>query len=87
MSATTMVHVRVDDEIKIQASKAFERMGLTMSEGLRVFLHRVAADQALPFTLKVPNDVTRAAMEEARSMSARFRTGEEMMEDLSADRG
>ena len=86
MSATTMLHVRVDDEVKEQAAKAFERMGLTMSEGLRVFLRRVAADQALPFALQVPNATTWAAMEEARSMSARFQTGEELMDNLSGNR-
>ncbi len=85
MGATTMLHVRVDDEVKDQAAKAFKRMGLTMSEGLRVFLHRVATDQALPFALQVPNATMRAAMEEARNMDARFGTGEERMDDLSGD--
>ena len=86
MGATTMLHVRVDDEVKDQAAKAFERMGLTMSEGLRVFLRRVATDQALPFALQVPNATTQAAMEEARGMSARFGTGEDLMDDLSGCR-
>ena len=86
MGATTMLHVRVDDETKDQAARAFERMGLTMSEGLRIFLHRVAADQALPFALQVPNATTRAAMEEARTMTARFGTGEELTDDLSGNR-
>ena len=86
MRATTMLHVRVDDEVKDQAAQAFGRMGLTMSEGLRVFLRRVAADQALPFALQVPNAATRAAMEEARTMSARFEAGEELMDDLSGNR-
>ena len=85
MSAMTMLHVRVDDELKDQAAKAFERMGLTMSEGLRIFLRRVAADQALPFALQVPNAATRAAINEARVMSARFETGEALMDDLSGD--
>ena len=86
MGATTMLHVRVDDEVKDQAAKAFERMGLTMSEGVRVFLRRVATDQALPFALQVPKAMTRAAMEEAGGMDARFGTGEELMDDLSGDR-
>ena len=86
MGTTTMLHVRVDDETKDRAARAFERMGLTMSEGLRIFLHRVAADQALPFALQVPNAATRAAMEEARTMTARFGTGEELVDDLSGNR-
>jgi DNA-damage-inducible protein J len=60
-----MLHVRVDEDTKERASAALEAMGLSVSEAVRVFLHRVAAEQAIPFALKVPNTVTRAAMEEA----------------------
>ena len=44
---------------------ALEAMGLSMSEAVRIFLRRVAADQAFPLELKVPNAETRAAMAEA----------------------
>ena len=82
---TTMLHVRVDDQTKEQANSAFEAMGLSMSEAVRVFLRRVAADQAIPFALKVPNAATRAAMEEARTMSrARFATPEALFDALDA---
>ena len=60
MAATTMLHVRVDDETKIRAAAALGEMGLTVSEAVRVFLRRVAADQALPFDIKVPRAGTRA---------------------------
>jgi DNA-damage-inducible protein J len=83
----SMLHVRVDDETKERASVALSQMGLTMSEAVRVFLHRVAADQALPFAVEVPNARTRAAMREARAIGkARFRTAEELFDDLPADK-
>jgi DNA-damage-inducible protein J len=79
-----MVHVRLDDETKVQASAAVEAMGLTLSEAVRVFLHRVAADQAMPFAMKVPNSKTRAAMAEARALSsARFATSDDAFDALS----
>ena len=71
MAATTMVHVRVDEHIKTQASETLAAMGLTVSDAIRVFLTRVVADQQLPFALKAPNAGTRAAMKEARAMSKR----------------
>jgi DNA-damage-inducible protein J len=49
-----MLHVRVDDETKEQATAALEAMGLSVSEAIRVFLRRVAVEQAMPFALKVP---------------------------------
>lgn len=68
MATTTMVHVRVNEKIKAQATKALSAMGLSVSDAVRVFLTRVAAEQQLPFDLKVPNAETRAAMAEIDQM-------------------
>jgi DNA-damage-inducible protein J len=49
-------------------------------------LTKAPAKKALPVALKVPNADTRAAMEEARSMSrARFANADEMFHDLEED--
>lgn len=83
---TTMLHVRVDGETKERAEVALAAMGLTVSDAVRVFLRRVAAEQAIPFPVKVPNPATRAAMEEARAMGARarFATADELLDALAA---
>ena len=86
MRPMTTLHVRVDNHIKAQATEVFERMGLTMAEGVRAFLRRVAADQALPFAFQMPNAATQAAMEEARAMSVRFEADEEPRDDLVRSR-
>ena len=83
MATTTMIHVRVEEQIKKQASDALEAMGLSVSDAVRVFLTRVAAEQQIPFALRVPNAETRAAMEEARAKSqARFTNADELFDDL-----
>ncbi|WP_345793211.1 type II toxin-antitoxin system RelB/DinJ family antitoxin [Thauera sp. JM12B12] len=68
MAQSSMLHIRVDDETKTQATEALAAMGLSMSDAVRIFLKRVVNDQAFPLELKVPNAETRAAMEEARAM-------------------
>ena len=76
MSAhTSMLHVRIEDSIKAQAMLALDAMGLSVSEAVRLFLHRVVAEQAFPLELKVPNAETRAAMEESRAMMAARKAG------------
>lgn len=86
MTTTTMVHVRVDEKIKAQATKALTAMGLSVSDAVRVFLMRVAAEKQLPFALKVPNAKTHAAMAEARAMSrARFVSADELIDELDKD--
>ena len=86
MAATTMVHVRVDDETKAQATEALAAMGLSVSDAVRIFLKRVVADQAMPLELKVPNAETRVAMEESRAIlrahRARFASARELFDDL-----
>ena len=61
MASTTMVHVRVDEQIKTQATQTLAAMGLTISDAVRVFLMRVLAGQQMPFALKAPNVEIRAA--------------------------
>jgi len=83
MAATTMVHVRVDEHIKTQATETLSAMGLTVSDAVRIFLTRVVADQQLPFALKAPNASTRVAMKEARAMSkARVASASELINEL-----
>jgi len=78
-----MVHVRVDEHLKIESTRTLAAMGLTVSDAIRVFLTRVVADQQLPSSLVAPNAQTRAAMEEARAMAqARFATADDLMHDL-----
>lgn len=86
MATTSMVHIRVDDKIKAQATETLAAMGLSVSEAVRLFLVRVVADQALPFELKVPNARTRRAMAEAddivRTRRARFANADELFANL-----
>lgn len=85
--ATEMLHVRVDEETKAKATAALDAMGLSVSEAVRVFLRRVAADQAIPFVIRVPNATTRAAMEEARAMSkAHHATAGALFDALEANK-
>lgn len=86
MAATTMVHVRVDNDVKDQATEALAAMGLSVSDGVRLFLKRVVAEQAMPIELKVPNAETRAAMEESRAIirahRARYANAQALFNDL-----
>ena len=71
--ATTMIHVRIDGQLKDSATQALAAMGLSVSDAVRLLLTKVVAEQRLPFTLQVPNAETQQAMREARTITqARF---------------
>lgn len=89
--ASSMLHVRLDDEIKAQGGAVLEAIGLSASDAVRLLYHRLIADQAFPLELKVPNAETRAAFEEAgeilRARRARFASPDELFADLEANSG
>ena len=86
MSATTMIHVRIDEQVKAQATETLAAMGLTVSDAVRVFLTRVIADQEMPFAVKAPNAASRVAIAEAgkivKGRKARFATAGDLMNDI-----
>lgn len=71
MGESSMIHVRVDNELKAKATEALNAMGLSVSDAVRLLLHRIATDQAFPLELKVPNAETRAALAEAEEIIRR----------------
>ena len=51
MTSSSMLHIRVDDTLKTDASETLGRMGLSVSDAVRMLLRRVVEDQALPTAL------------------------------------
>jgi DNA-damage-inducible protein J len=85
-SETAMIHVRVDHELKTKATRTLNKMGLSMSDAVRLLLTRIEADQALPFEVRVPNAETIAAMEAGdRGEVFRASSVAEMMAELNED--
>jgi len=63
----SIVRSRIDPVVKDEANQILKSMGLTLSEGIRLFLYQVIANKALPFLTKIPNKVTQEAMIAARN--------------------
>ena len=88
---SSMLHIRVEDDIKQQATQALTAMGLSMSDAVRLFLNRVVIDQAFPLELKVPNAETLTAMAESRFMmatqQARHASADALFADLEKNSG
>lgn len=83
MPSTAMVHVRVDEKIKEEASATLAKMGISISDAVRMMLVRVAAEKALPFEVRLPNATTVNAMKSAdKKQGKRFRSAEALFEDL-----
>lgn len=83
MTTTSMVHIRLDEGLKVQATETLDSMGLSISEAVRVFLTQVISEKRIPFELKVPNKKTKTAMEEANLINhPRFNAATELFNAL-----
>lgn len=78
---TATIRSRVEPELKREAVEILNASGLDLSTAIRLFLHRVVAENGLPFEV-TPNEKTIAAMQEARKLSARFRSADELFDEL-----
>lgn len=53
---TSMLHVRIDDRLKAEATEALAGVGLTVSDAVRILLTRVAQEGGLPAGLTTDRD-------------------------------
>lgn len=69
--AKTPTQIRIDADIKQQATDLFNNLGLDMSSAVNLFLHQCVLRGGLPFTVEMPSysQHTLDAMDEARRIS------------------
>lgn len=90
--ATAPTQIRIDSDIKRDATELFSQLGLDMSGAVNLFLHQCVLRGGLPFTVEVPqyNQRTLDAMAEARRISRdsnvkAYTSMEELKAALEAD--
>ncbi len=66
------VSFRIDDEIKNQAERALDDMGLTMSAAITVFLKKVGREHRIPFEINADPFYSAANMERLRKSAAQM---------------
>jgi len=54
MAKNDTIHVRVDENVKLNAEKTLAMLGLTISEAVNMMLRQVNLTGGLPFQVKLP---------------------------------
>ena len=55
----TTIQIRIDKKLKIEASKVFKSMGLSLSSGLKLYLAYVANTGRIPFEITTVDNVSK----------------------------
>jgi DNA-damage-inducible protein J len=83
-SRTAMIRARTTPDVKSEAEAIFASLGITATDAINIFYHQVALTKGLPFEVKLPNNNTRRAIEDARkgkNMTS-YESSEALFEDL-----
>lgn len=60
------VRARIETAVKQEAEAVLAAIGLTVSDAMRLMLHRVVEERRLPFDPLIPNEATIAAIRTSR---------------------
>ena len=88
MAHTSMLHVRVDDNLKTQATNTLASFGLTLSDAIRVLLTRVVKEGGLPLGLAADTESHdswfRAKVQEALDDARPTVSHEQVMDEIKS---
>jgi DNA-damage-inducible protein J len=84
MPKTAVISARIDPELKSGAEQVFRELGLTATQAITLFSKQVELERGLPFAVRVPNDATLEALEQARTRQdlESYNTLGDLFEDL-----
>ncbi len=81
---TSTISARINPSLKKKAEEVFKELGLTSSQAITLFYRQVELQQGLPFAVKIPNNITEQALEDAstRNNLETFNSVEDLFDDL-----
>ena len=72
---TGYINARVEPKLKKSAEAVFDKIGLSTTDAVTIFLKQVVAQKGMPFAVNVPNRETIKAMRELDEVAARGTPG------------
>jgi DNA-damage-inducible protein J len=66
MGKSAFIRARVEPELKEDVINILQALGLSLTEAITLFFKLIKLNRGLPFEVKIPNEETLAAMEDAR---------------------
>ena len=58
MSKTAILQIQIDSELKTKAQEILERLNISMSEAVSLYLTQLTLHKGIPFDVRTPNELT-----------------------------
>ena len=59
MNKSAMIRARIEEKLKEDVGKVFDKLGLSTTEAITLFYKQIKLNNGLPFDVKIPNKATR----------------------------
>ena len=79
---TAYIRARVRPRLKRDAEQVLDRLGMSTTDAISVFLKQVSLQNGLPFNIKIPNEETQAALREDLSSAKEYTDVDELFDDI-----
>lgn len=63
---TAIINARIKPELKGDVEQILSQLGITTTQAITMFFEQIKLNKGIPFQLKIPNDETIQAMQDAR---------------------
>ncbi len=88
--ATSLVQVRIDDELKAQATAIYDALGIDLSTAVRMFLKRSVMVNGVPFNMTLPKQDFKAeravrALQELSDAASLNGTSEMTLDEINSE--
>lgn len=85
-----IVQFRIDDDLKLQASSVYEKLGIDLSSAIRMFLKRSVMINGIPFSMildevKYNPEVAANAMKKMNESAREKGSSEMTLEEINAE--
>ena len=67
MNKTATIQTRIDPSVKNKAQRILNKLNISMSEAVSIFLTQVSLTNGIPFEIKIPNKLTEETLRKSEN--------------------
>ena len=67
MNKSAVIHARIEPKTKNEAERVLHKLGLRPTDAIRIFYRQISLRHGLPFSVEIPNELTRVTLEKSRN--------------------
>lgn len=81
---TATIQTRISPKVKAEAQKILNKLNISMSEAISIYLTQVTLHKGIPFEVKIPNALTAATLKKIEAGKELHEVGnvEELFKEL-----